>query len=302
VRNLAGIDLNLLVTLDALLSERSVTRAAQRLGLSQPAVSNALSRLRDLLGDPVLVRTGSGMEPTARALELAAPVNDLLRDVQRTLAPTQAFDPRTSTQRFRIESAEEVELSLLPRLVPCLARGAPGVELAVTRVTPAVEEQLRTGRADVYLGTWFKIPPQLQRHLLLQETFACIARRGHPRIKSRLTLRAFAELGHVLVAAGERPGGVIETVHTQQGLGRRIAVRTTDFLTAGRIVAGSNLIALLPGSVAAALAELLPVAVHRPPLDVSGYPIHMVWHPRTHEQPPHRWLRGIIMDAAMNET
>jgi len=151
----------------------------------------------------VLVRTGSGMEPTARALELAAPVNELLRDVQRALAPPQAFDPTISTQRFRIESADEVELSLLPRLVPRLARDAPGVELSLSRVTLAVEEQLRTGRADVYLGTWFKIPAQLQRHLLLQETFACIARRGHPR---------------------------------------------------------------------------------------------------PHEQPPHRWLRGVIMDAAMNET
>lgn len=299
--NLAGLDLNLLVALDALLSERSVTRAAQRIGLSQPAMSNALSRLRSVLADPVLTRTGRGMEPTARALELSAPVHQILQDVQRALAPPRSFEPASSEQRFRIESDGHVELALLPRLAPRLAEVAPQVELTMAPASPATEEELRIGRVDLYLGSWSRIPAHLHQHLLQRESFACIARRGHPRVKTRLSLRAYAELGHVLVAQEGRPGGAIDTVLAEEGLGRRITVRTPHFLVAARIVARSDAIATLPRSVARALAELLPIAVFKPPLDFSDFPVHMVWHPRTHEQAPHRWLRGLIMEAASED-
>ena len=299
--NLAGLDLNLLVALDALLSERNVTRAAQRVGLSQPAMSNALARLRSLLADPVLVRTGGGMEPTARALELAAPVHQILQDVSRALQPPRSFEPRSSTQRFRIESDDHVELSLLPRLAPRLAAIAPQVELTMARASRSTEEELRIGRADLYLGTWSKVPAHLHQHLLRREAFACIARRGHPRVKTRLTLRAYAELGHVVVAQDGTPGSAIDAVLAADGLGRRIAVRTPHFLVAARIVAQSDAIATLPRSVARALAELLPIAMFRPPLDVAGFPVQMIWHPRTHGEEGHRWLRGLIMEVAGGE-
>jgi DNA-binding transcriptional LysR family regulator len=295
---LVGVDLNLLVALDALLSERSVTRAAQRMGLSQPAMSNALARLRDLLDDPVFVRKGQGMEPTARALELSVPVHRLLEDARQALARPRSFDPKTSAHRFHIESTDAVELSLLPQLAPGVARLGPHVDLVMTRATKTTEEELRTGRADLYLGSWSKVPAHLHRHLLRQEGFACIARHGHPRTKkSRLTLRAYAELGHVIVAQNDCPGGASDTVLVDEGLGRRVSVRTPHVLVAARIVARSDAIATLPRGVALALADLLPIDVLRPPIDVSDVPIYMVWHPRTHEQAPHRWLRGLIMDV-----
>ncbi|WP_394830211.1 LysR family transcriptional regulator [Pendulispora rubella] len=295
--SLAGVDLNLLVALDALLSERSVTRAAQRMGLSQPAMSNALARLRDLLEDPVLVRTGHGMEPTARALDLAAPVHRLLMDARQVLAQTQAFDPATTRHRFRIESTADFELSLLPDLAPRVATIAPNVELLVTRASRDTEEELRTGRIDLFVGLWSKIPSHLHSYLLRHDGFACIARRGHPRTRRRLTLRAFGELAHVVVTPDAWPGGIADTVHADRGLGQHVLVRTPDYLVAAKIVARSNAIATLPRGIAHALAELLPLDVFRAPLDVADVSISMVWHPRTHQQDGHRWLRSLIMDA-----
>jgi DNA-binding transcriptional LysR family regulator len=292
--DLAGVDLNLLVAFDALVSERSVTRAAQRMGLSQPAMSNALSRLRDLLEDPVLMRTGHGMEPTARALELAAPVHRLLMDVRQALARPRSFDPATSSHRFRIECTPEFELSLLPAM-----KMTPNVEVVMTRATRATEEELRTGRVDLFAGIWSKIPSHLHSHLLFHDGFACIARRGHPKTKgNRLTLRAYGELAHVVVTQDEWPGGVADTFLADPGIARRVTLRTPDFLVAATNVARSNALATLPRSVALALAELLPIDVLRPPLDVATVPIMMVWHPRTHEREAHRWLRGVVMDAA----
>lgn len=298
MQNLAGIDLNLLVILDAVLAERSVTRAAARVGLSQPAMSNALARLRALLDDPLLVRAGSAMEPTPRALELAAPIHQALESIRRTLAPAPSFDPRSSSHVFRFCSADDLELTLLPRLLEQLKRKAPGIDIEMRRVAGRAEEDLRTGRIDLYLGVWPSIPPALERHLLRQETFACIARKGHPLIRSRLTLEDFVSVGHVLVAPSGRPGSVIDTALSDQGLGRRVVLRTPHFSIAPLVVARSDLIATLPRAVAMAFAEVLPLRVYAPPLDTPGFPVHMVWHPRTHEQPPHRWMRQLLMDLA----
>lgn len=299
--NLSAVDLNLLVALDALLSERSVTRAAQRIGLSQPAMSNALARLRVLLADPVMVRRGQGMELTARATELALPVQQLLADVRRTLAPPAFFDPKTSAYRFRVEAAQELELSLLPRVVERMAIVSPKVELVISPVTREAEETLRTGRGDLFLGPWSSIPEPLRSYVLHYEAFRCIARRGHPRVRSRLTLRAFAALGHVLAAPGAQPGSIIDTKLADEGTGKRVVVRTTHLHVVPSIVARTDLIATLPRTLARKFAEMLPLQVHRPPIESADYPIHMVWHPRTDTLGPHRWLRQLVMDVAASE-
>jgi DNA-binding transcriptional LysR family regulator len=300
--NLSGVDLNLLVVLDALLSERSVSRAAQRVGLSQPAMSNALSRLRKLLDDPVMVRAGQAMEPTPRATELALPVHQLLDDVRRTLSTPRIFDARTSSYRFRIETTDDVELCLLPQLVERLCAVAPGVDVVMTRMTRETPEALRAGRADLYVGAWSDVSAPFHRYLLHQEGFRCIARIGHPRIKSRLSLRAYAELGHVLCGPGDQPGSIIDARLADEGVGRRVVVRTPNVQAVPLIVARSNLVATLPRSLADLFAETLPLQVHRAPIESADYPVYMVWHPRTHEQAPHRWLRGMLMEAAAGAT
>ena len=296
MENIGAIDLNLLVVFEALVAERSVTRAAGRVGLSQPAVSNALARLRALLGDPLLVRTGRGMEPTARALELSGPIQQALEGIRRALTPSASFEPERSPYTFRVRSADNLELSLLPRLLERLGRTAPLVDIVVDRVGDTTEQDLRTGRIDLYLGSWFNVPSRLEQYLLQHETFACIARKGHPAIKSRLTLKAYMRAGHVLVEAGDRPSSVVDTVLADQGLGRRVVLRTPHFLVAPLMVARTDLIATLPRSVATTYAQFLPLNVFDPPLDAPGFPIQMVWHRRTHEQAPHRWLRRLIMD------
>jgi DNA-binding transcriptional LysR family regulator len=295
--NLAGIDLNLLVAFDALVAERSVSQAAQRVGLSQPAMSNALARLRRLLDDPVMLRSRHGMEPTPRALELAPTVHQALAELGRALAPAASFEPAHSDYRFHIECSDELELSLLPRLVERVASLAPRVEITLTRAARDTEAQLREGGADLYLGHWSSIPASLHRHLIHHESFACIARRSHPRIKTRLTLRAYGELGHVVLTPSAPPGRVAASALTDQGAGRRVALRTSSVSAVPLIVARSELIATLPHSLARLFCELLPLQLHRPPVDTLSFPVHMVWHPRTHEQASHRWLRQVAMDA-----
>jgi DNA-binding transcriptional LysR family regulator len=299
--NIAALDLNLLVVLEALLAERSVTRAAQRIGLSQPAVSNALARLRTLINDPLLVRTAGGMEPTPRALELAQPIQQALDTIRRALSVSAAFEPKRSAFTFRVQSADNLELSLMPRLIERLKRSAPLVDIVVTRVGDTTLDELRSGRIDLYLGNWFNIPTGLKHHLLRHETFACIARRGHPKIKSRLTLEAYGEVGHVLVSSGDHPGTMLDTTLSDQGLGRRVVLRTPHFLVAPLVVARTDLIATLPRGVATTFAQFLPLNVFPPPLDAPGFPVSMVWHPRTHEQAPHRWLREVIMELSSDD-
>lgn len=301
MENISAIDLNLLLVFEALLAERSVTRAAGRLGLSQPAVSNALARLRTLLADPLLVRAGTGMEPTVRALELSGPIQQALDGIRRALSPAASFEPERSAFTFRLRCADNLELSLLPRLLASSKQRAPRVDFVVDRVGHTTEEDLRTGRIDLYLGSWFNVPSSLQQHLLRQESFACIARKGHPSIKTRLSLKAYAREGHVLVDAGDRPGNVLDTVLADQGLGRRVVLRTPHFLVAPLVVAHTDLIATLPRSLAQTYAQFLPLNVFPPPLDAPGYPVQMVWHPRTSEQAPHRWLRRTIMELSGDE-
>lgn len=301
MQNISSLDLNLLVVLEALLAERSVTRAAHRIGLSQPAVSNALGRLRSLIDDPLLVRTSRGMEPTPRALELAAPITQALDTIRRALSPGHAFDPQRSAFTFRVQSADALELSLLPRLIERLEATAPHVSVLFSRTSGSAEEELRSGRIDLYIGTWANVPSGFRRHLLRQETFACIARKGHPSIKSRLTLDAYLRVGHVVVSSDQGPGDVVDTRLSDHALGRRVVLRTPHLLVAPLVVAHTELIATLPRGVAAAFAQLLPLRIFKPPLDTPAFPVSMVWHPRTHEQAPHRWLRDLIMDVSSDE-
>lgn len=301
MQNIAALDLNLLVVLEALLAERSVTRAARRIGLSQPAVSNALGRLRALLDDPLLVRTSRGMEPTPRALELGAPIVQALDTIRRALSAGDAFEPQRSAFTFRIQSADNLELSLLPRLIERLQGSAPQVDIVVSRGGDRADEELRSGRIDVSLGSWSSVPSGFKQHLLRHETFACIARRGHPKIKSRLPLEAYLRVGHVLVSSDERAGAAIDTQLSDHALGRQVVLRTPSSLIAPLVVACTDLIATLPRGVATTFAQFLPLNVFKPPLDTPAFPIHMVWHPRTHEQAPHRWLREQIMQVSSDD-
>ena len=223
--DLSRIDLNLLVAFDVLMAEQSVTRAARRLGLSQPATSSALGRLRRLLGDPVLVRASTRMVPTPRALELIGPVRQILNQVEVALSAPPPFDPASTRRRFRIASNDYVEAVLLPDLVREVARAAPGVDLEVLQFGASYpEESLRTGKLDLAIGFSHNIPAGLHSHILFKDRFVCAVRADHPDVGKRLTLPQYTRLPHVLVSQTGSVTGIVDSALAVHGLERRVAV------------------------------------------------------------------------------
>jgi len=291
---LRGVDLNLVLALDALLAERHVTRAAERLGITQSAASHALARLRDLLGDPLLVRGPRGvMQATPRALELAPAVHRILDELAAALHGPTVFDPATATHTFRIGSGDYTELVALPRLIERVSRVAPGVDIWMHYFQGWGDEELGAGVLDLVLS-----PPRpgvrpagLYERVLFEETFTCVMREGHPLAQSRMTLPRYAAANHVLVAPRGTPGSFVDDALARVGRTRRVAVAVPHFLVVPFIVAGSDLIATLPTRIADMFADRVGLVRAPPPIEVPPFKIAMTWHERLHGDPRHRWLR-----------
>ncbi len=294
--DIRSVDLNLLVALDALLSERNVTRAASRLSLSQSAMSATLARLRALFGDPLLLRTAGGMLPTSKGLEVAAPVKQVLADIGRLVQQADAFAPATAQVTFTIAASDYVEYAILPRLVDYLEANAPLARLAVRAMDfGAVGRQLETGEVDLgILGAGFA-PPNARSRPLFLERFVCVVRRDHPRIKDRLTLDEFCALDHLLVA----PSGSGFTAQTDDALaaiGRRRQVRLSvpHFLLVPEILVRSDMIVALPERLARGYRDRF--RIFDLPLEVPPFAIVEVWHERTHRDPALVWLRQVLTE------
>jgi DNA-binding transcriptional LysR family regulator len=295
--NLYNFELNLLVAFDALLEERSVTDAAERLGLSQPAMSNALARLRRLIGDPLFVRTSEGMAPTPRAQEIAEPIRQALNHIQHALQQQRAFTPAAAERTFTLATTDYAELVLLPRLMEKLAMDAPGVNLTVVAVGSAVPKAgLESGRIDVALGRFREVPPGVRAQTLFHERFVCVVRTDHPDVGKQLTLKQFTTLPHVLVSTQGTSPGVVDEALARQGLQRRVALWAPHFLIIPIVVAQTNLIATLSERVARFFAEFLPLRILTAPVRLSPYPVSQLWHERTHHDPAQQWLRGLLAE------
>lgn len=292
---LAGVDLNLLVALDALLADESVTRAAARVGLTQPAMSRALGRLRDLLGDPLLVRDGARMRATARAVAVAPRVRQILAEVQATLRDARPFDPATATRTFVVATNDYCGALLLPGIIRRLRDEAPRVDLKVRALGPSTPvEALAEGALDLAIGTFMDPAASLSRELLFEDGFVCLVRAGHPLTAGRLTLKRYADGEHLLVSApGEGPG-VADLALAAQGLGRRVAVRVPHFLLALRLVGGTDLLLTLPRRLAEASAPELGLVLLKPPLPLPRFGVEVLGHPRSAGDPGLLWLRGVI--------
>ncbi len=299
-RDLAGIDLNLLVVLDALLTECHVTRAARRVGLSQPATSHALARLRRLLEDPLLVRgPGGGLVLTSRAALLAPALRSALEGVAATLRGPPAFDPSTARHEIRIATADYAELVLLPRLAARLGREAPGVDLWSSDIPHDVGERLAAGAIDLILQVRGRSRyAGLYERPLFDETFHCVVRASHPIADKRLTLARYLALSHLLIAPRGQPGGVVDDALAALGKRRRVAMAVPHFLVAPHIVRESDLILTLATRLARLFAEPLELTVLRPPIALPSFTVSMMWHERAHHDPAHRWLREQIAAVA----
>ncbi|HKX46113.1 MAG TPA: LysR family transcriptional regulator, partial [Planctomycetota bacterium] len=268
--NLRSVDLNLLVALDALVAERSVTRAGRRLGLSQPAVSNALRRLRETLDDPVLVRTSGGMVPTPRASELIVPVRALLAQIESVLVSEPRFDPTRDERVFRIAAVDHAWVVLVPPLAQRLVHEAPGIRVDFVPFSDTTEQALESGELDaaVLVGGTPGRRPGFRRAELYDDHFDCLVRSAHPRIGRQLDLETYLREGHVLASPRSRRGGIVDRALQAQGVARRVHVIVPHFVAAPFVVAETDLVATLPRGVARPFAKMLGLRVLPPPIEL----------------------------------
>lgn len=295
---LGAINLNLLTALDALLAEGNVTRAAARTGVTQSAMSHSLRQLRDMLGDPLLVRGPSGMTPTPRAAALREPVRRGLVELSRALAATEA-DPRDAKRTFTVSSGDFFSALLLPPLLDTTLREAPGIDLNVRPTDPGRDDLLlEAGEVDAVISVAVAERATLRRVRLFTETFACLVRADHPAVGDTLTLETYASLSHALISPrGSGPSFVDEAL-ARAGTSRRIALRIPFFLAAPLIIAQSDLVLTAPRRVALQFAKTLPLRVLPPPIPVASFSVHLIWHERDDADPVHGWLRKAIVRAA----
>jgi DNA-binding transcriptional LysR family regulator len=297
---LSELDLNLLVVLDVVLAERSVTRAARRLGLTQPAVSNSLARLRTALGDPLLVRTGEGMVPTPRAVALQRRLGTALDGLREAIADPGAFDPRTARRTFVIAATDYVQLVLLGALVRAIRHEAPGVALQIIAPVKAFPwNELGAGAVDLVIGgaNAREVPPGVRRRWIFRDTVVCILRAGHPLGREPLTLDRYVDLDHV-EALPIGTIGLADAVLARLGRQRRLVLTVPNFLAAPFVVAQSDCCFTLAKRIAAPLAKALPLQVHALPFDTPPVTIGAFWHDRVHADPAHLWLRRLLARTA----
>ncbi|WP_434422656.1 LysR family transcriptional regulator [Nannocystis pusilla] len=295
---LQGVDLNLLVALEALLSERSVTRAGARLGLTASATSHALARLRATFGDELLVRTRGGMIPTARGEQLLVPLRAVLRDAGALLSNSARFDPKTSRREFVLASTDYIEAVLLPPLLARVSAAAPGVQLRVHPLVTDVAAPLETGAITVALGVVFESSPGLQQQALFSEEMVLVCRKGHPEVKRTIDLATYLRLRHVLVSVRGGSQSVVDEQLAELGHARQIALVVPHFLAAPLIVASSDLVLTTPARLVRRLGPALDLRTLAPPLAVPGFTVRQVWHERHQDDPGHLWLRQQIFAAA----
>lgn len=296
---LSGIDLNLLVALDALLQEQNVTAAGRRIGLSQPATSHALARLRDLISDPLLIREGRALRRTAIAERLAPVVQRLLIEIEGTLLGGRVFVPRRAVRTFRIATNDYCGAVLLPQLVERIRRAAPLVRMEIrAHRGPAPARDLARGEIDLGLGTFLEVDPTLRVRTLFDERFICLMREGHPRLRGALTLARYIELEHLLVSAPGYGLGVVDRELDRQGLKRRVAVQVPFFLVAPAIVARTDLVVTLPARLAQAASTLHGLRVLPAPLELTPFSVQEVWHESRDHDPALVWLREQVRKTA----
>ena len=293
---LARLDLNLLLVFHHLLREKRVSTVATVLGMSQPAVSSALGRLRTSLGDELFLRTQHGMAPTPYALQLAEPVATALDGLQQALNVRAAFDPATSERRFTLAMTDVGEMYFLPVLMDELAEHAPGVTLNVVAVTSAsLGADMASGRTDLALG----LLPQLQagffQQALFRQPYVCLMRKGHPLAAApSLALADFAAASHVRVIAAGTGHGRVDEALERQGLQRRIRLTVPHYVALGDVLGHSDLIATVPDRFAQRVTTPFGLTTRPLPLAVDGSVIHQFWHARLHKDPGHQWLRSMV--------
>ncbi|MEO7730475.1 MAG: LysR family transcriptional regulator [Kofleriaceae bacterium] len=285
-------------TLDALLQEGSVSGAARRLALSTAAVSHALAKIRERIGDPLLVRAGRAMVLTPRALALKPAVRAALVAAERALVVDRPFAPAELDRGFVIHASDHVLTVLGVELDRMVAAAAPRVTLRFVANQEDDAARLREGAADLAIGIYDRLPPELRTRQLLTDRFVCVVRADHPGVGRRLTLAQFVALSHIQVAPRGKPGGYVDDVLRERGLERRVARAVPFFLAALRLTAQTDHVLTISERIATIMAPCLGLRVLEPPLPLRPYALALLWHPRLDADPAHRWLRETLIAAA----
>lgn len=291
-------DIGLLIALDAILEHQSVTAAAQTLGVSQPAMSAQLARLRLLFNDPLLTSSGRKLVPTVRALEIKQPLRVLLADLDLLVRESAQFDPATTERTFNLLATDYVHAILSPALLQAFAQQAPNARLAFRAFEPlSVWQQLEQDDADLSLATGMNLPEARQRQGF-EEEFTVIQRKGHPRGMSPFTLDSFCSQEHLLVSPeGGGFVGATDKLLAEMGRSRRVIFSVPSFLLAPTLVAASDIIALMPLRLAALNKDL--VDQFEPPFQSPKFSVDLLWHPRCQNDPAHIWLRSLVARIAV---
>ncbi len=292
-------DLNLMPVFLALMEERSVTRAAERLGITQPALSNALARLRDMLRDPLFIRERYGMQPTQKAEEMAPVIAAALASLDELVLGQQAFDPGKAERLFTIAPNSYVEFVLVPAIVARLREQAPGIRLRLTPFgTDLAETGVISGATAMVLGRVVDPPDNLVVQHLMDDGLACVVRADHPVVNKRMSKQQYEQLKHVnVLPPGRLRVGLFQALE-RQGLRREVAVSVTHFLAIPEMIAVTDYCATLPSLICRRLADDRRLKVVPAPADLGTFPVEMAWHVRYRHDPAHQWLRQLVTEVA----
>lgn len=290
------LDLRLLTVFQEIARTRSVSAAAEALGMAQPTVSIALGKLRRRFGDPLFVRTSGGMMPTPFAARLQQPLADALDLLARTLDHEITFDAGASERDFRVAMTDISQVVLLPRLLDHLKGTAPRVTLDVRHIDDGTPRALEAGDAELAIGFMPQLEAGFHQQTLFTQRYVCLARADHPRIGDRLTLKRFVAESHVQVAWSGTGHRLVEKALADAGIVRTIALRLPGFLGLAAIIGQSDLLVTVPGRLAEALAGTQNLKALKPPIDFPPYAVKLHWHERVHRDPGHQWLRKTLLE------
>lgn len=296
--NIIGNDLNLLAVFYALSRDKSTTKAATSLGLSQPAVSHALNRLREMFKDPLFVRASRGLVPTRKALELAGPVERLLKDAELILSERVSFNPKTEAREFRISTTEYFEVTILPKLLKRLATDAPDIRIVSTATQGALQkDQFENGKLDIAIAGYFgELPEGYFQQNIFKDEFVCVGRKGNPFLKGNLTVAKYAEARHILITPqGDMKSRSAAALKKLKHI-QKFQAGVASFISPGWMLAESDLLLTCPRKLAEAYVKHLPLEIAKLPFSIEGISVVQVWHSRHHKDPAHIWLRNLIKE------
>jgi len=293
--DLKKVDLNLLVALEALLQEQSVTKAAARIGRSQPAMSRALARLRQTFGDPLFVAVGRGLGPTPRALALRRQLAPILDDVRGLLEPPD-FDPGTATTEFRINAPDATVMLLLGDFLARVAEKAPQMNVTISSAAAGQLDALGAGDIDLAVDTFVDAPDGFHRQSLFESHLVAVVRKHHPARRRTFDVPAFLAWPHIWIDTAT--SRVLDAQLDRQGIHRRCSVRINSFFTGATIAANTDCVMVLPDKVASKACELAPLAMLPMPIKLPRLTLDQLWHPRRQHDASHIWLRNMILEVA----